>query len=103
MFRSKRPRDVLNEIRWRFDLRGCRVYYIHRGAPGDTKIAEGSAIKSIDRAFLVLAGDAQDAYIPYHRIFRIEYNNRIIFDRPIRPLPKKKQSNVKVKYDVNQV
>jgi uncharacterized protein (UPF0248 family) len=97
MFRSKHARDMLNEIRWRFDLRRCRVYYIHRGAPGDARIAEGSAIKSIDRSFLVLAGEAQDVFIPYHRIFRIEFDNRIIYERPVRPLPKKKQSNVKVK------
>lgn len=97
MFRSKHARDMLNEIKWRFDLGRCRIYYIHRGAPGDTRIAEGSAIKSIDRAFLVLAGEAQDAYIPYHRIFRIEFDNRIIFDLPVRPPPKKKQSNINTK------
>lgn len=97
MFRSKHARDILNEIRWRFDLSRCRVFYIHRGAPGDMRTAEGSAIKGIDRAFLVLAGDAQDAYIPYHRISRIEFDDRIIYERPVRPLPKKKRSNVKVK------
>ncbi len=88
MFRSKRPRDILNEIKWRFDLRKCMVYYIHRGAPGDIKIVEGNAIKSIDRSFLILEGVVGDVYIPYHRIFRIEFNNHILFERKI-----KKQDN----------
>ena len=81
MFRSKHPRDIFNEIKWRFDLRMCKIYYIHRGAPDDTKIVDGSAIKNIDRSFLILEGVKEDVYIPYHRIFRIEFNNRIIFER----------------------
>lgn len=79
MFRSKRPRDVLNEIKWRFDLRKCKVYYIHRGAPGDMKIVEGSAIKSIDRSFLILEGVVDDVYISYHRIFRIDYEGMPVY------------------------
>ena len=69
MFRSKHPRDIFNEIKWRSDLANCRIYYIHRGVPGDMKI---------------------DVYIPYHRITRIEFNNHPIFERNIRPLPKRK-------------
>jgi len=89
MFRSKRPRDILNEIKWRFDLRKCKVYYIHRGAPGDMKIVEGSAIKSIDRSFLILEGVVDDVYIPYHRIFRIDFEDQTIFERAARkPLTK---------------
>lgn len=90
MFRSKRPRDLFNEIKWRFDLRRCRVYYIHRGAPGDIKIVEGSAIKNIDRSFLVLEGVVEDVCIPYHRIARIEFDDNVIFERPKRTLGKKK-------------
>ncbi len=81
MFRSKHPRDIFNEIKWRFDLRRCKVYYIHRGAPGDTKIVEGSAIKNIDRSFLILEGVVEDVYIPYHRIFRIVYDGMPVYER----------------------
>ncbi|MDD5474754.1 MAG: RNA repair domain-containing protein [Candidatus Methanoperedens sp.] len=81
MFRSKRPRDMLNEIKWRFDLSKCLVYYIHRGAPGDIKIVEGSTIKSIDRSFLILEGFVNDVYIPYHRIFRIDYGGLPVYAR----------------------
>jgi uncharacterized protein (UPF0248 family) len=81
MFRSKHPRDIFNEIKWRFNLAKCKIYYIHRGAPGDVKIVEGSTIKNIERSFLVLEGDFEDAYIPYHRIFRIEFEDQIIFEK----------------------
>lgn len=80
MFRSKHPRDMLNEIKWRFDLSKCRVYYIHRGAPGDAKVVEGSLIKTVDRAFLILEG-VHEVYIPYHRIFKIEYEGKPVYVR----------------------
>jgi len=89
MFRSKYPRDIFNEIKWRFDLAKCRIYHIYRGAPGNIKVVDGGMIKSIDTSFLVLQGILEDVYIPYHRITRIEYNNQIIFDRTIRFLPQK--------------
>jgi uncharacterized protein (UPF0248 family) len=81
MFKSKHPRDIFNEIKWRFDLRRCKIYYIHRGAPGNVKIAEGSAIRNIDRSFLVLEGVVEDVYIPYHRISRIEYDGVPVYER----------------------
>lgn len=77
--KSKHPRQVLNEIRWRYDLKRCRVYYVHRGAPQDTKIIEGKLINKIDRGFLILEGSI---HIPYHRIFRIDYDNKVVFEHP---------------------
>ncbi len=91
MFKSRHPRLLLNEIKWRFDLGRCRVYYIHRGAPGNIKAVEGSAIKIIDRAFLILEGEPHEVYIPYHRIVRIEFDNRIVFERLPRELSKKRE------------
>ncbi|MCX9026245.1 MAG: RNA repair domain-containing protein [Candidatus Methanoperedens sp.] len=81
MFKSKHPRDIFNEIKWRFDLSKCKIYYIHRGAPGNMKIVEGSAIKNIDRSFLVLESAVEDVYIPYHRIFRIEFDGVPVYER----------------------
>ena len=81
MFRSKHPRDIFNEIKWRFDLRRCKIYYIHRGAPGNMKSAEGGDIRKIERSFLVLEGVVEEVYIPYHRIFRIEFDDEVIFER----------------------
>ena len=95
MFRSKYPRDIFNEIKWRFDISKCRIFHIHRGAPGNVKVVDGSMIKSIDTSFLVLQGILEDVYIPYHRITRIEYDNQIIFDRTLRSLPQKAKKNEK--------
>jgi uncharacterized protein (UPF0248 family) len=90
MFKSRHPRLLLNEIKWRFDLARCRVYYIHRGAPGNIKAVEGSAIRTIDRAFLILEGEPNEVYIPYHRIVRIEFDDRAVFERQPRELSGKK-------------
>jgi uncharacterized protein (UPF0248 family) len=79
MFKSKYPRLILNEIKWRFDLNRCKVYYIHRGAPGDIRIVGGNEIKNIERGFLLLKGVEQDVYIPYHRIFRIDFDDRTVY------------------------
>ena len=81
MFKSKHPRLLLNEIKWRFDLNRCKVYYIHRGAPGDVKMIEGNLIKNIERGFLVIEGVVEEVYIPYHRIIRIDYDTQMIFER----------------------
>lgn len=81
MFKSKHPRLILNEIKWRFDLNRCRVYYIHRGAPGDVKMIDGSSIKNIERGFMVVEGVIEDVFIPYHRIIMIEYDAQVIFQR----------------------
>ena len=91
MFRWKHPRPVLNEIKWRYDLSKCRVYFIHRGMPGDTRIVDGSKIKNIDRSYLVLEGFPEDVYIPYHRIFMIEYNGEIVYEHYKREQPKKEK------------
>ncbi len=81
MFESKHPRLLLNEIKWRFDLGKCKVYYIHRGAPGDMRVVDGTEIKNIGRGFLILKGVEQDVYIPHHRIFRIDFEDQTIFER----------------------
>ncbi len=81
-FTSKFPRDLLNEIKWRggYDLSKCRIYYINRGSPEDTAVVEGRQIIDIDKGFLILEGDPYERYIPYHRIIKIEYDNKKIFD-----------------------
>ena len=72
-------RDILNDIKWHGnrDIRNVEVWYLHRGAPNDTKVTSGKDIKSIGKSFLEIG----DAYIPYHRITKIIYNGKIIFER----------------------
>ena len=82
VIKSRSPRLVLNEIKWKgYDLGKCRIYYIHRGAPDDTKIVNGDAIKDISLGFMILEGVVQDVYIPYHRIFKIEFEDNVVYER----------------------
>lgn len=81
-FKSKFPRELLNEIKWVCDgLSKCTIYYINRGSPDDIAIVEGSRIVKIDKAFIVLEGIPYETYIPYHRIVKIEYEDQTVFER----------------------
>ena len=79
MFRSKRPRDLLNEIKWRgYPMDECTIYYLHRGAPNDTRIVQGSCVVDLGHSFFTLENGTS---IPYHRIRRIEYRREITYQR----------------------
>jgi uncharacterized protein (UPF0248 family) len=73
------PRLILNEIKWtdKFDITKIIVYYLHRGAPDDIKKLDGIDIKKIDKSFII----TNNSYIPYHRILKIIYENKILFER----------------------
>ena len=47
-------RNALNELKWRkkFNLEEAKIWYVHRGAPNDTKIISGKEIVSIGRSFM---------------------------------------------------
>ena len=70
-------RDILNKIKWTEDLRNVEIQYIHRGAFHDMKSVVGNEIREIGRSFLMTT----DAAIPYHRITKIVYNGRVVFER----------------------
>jgi uncharacterized protein (UPF0248 family) len=73
------PRDILNELKWREgkDLAGAEVWYLHRGAPDDTMVLPGSDIVNLGRSFI----ETDEASIPYHRVLRIVYDGRVLFER----------------------
>lgn len=77
------PREVLNELKWREgeDLADARIWYIHRGAPGDTRIIPGDAVEELGRSALEVRAPAERAtggraHIPYHRVYRIDYRGQ---------------------------
>jgi len=75
----KNPRIILNELKWK---EGCnldlaKIWYIHRGAPNDTKIILGDKIVKLGKSFM----QTTSAMIPYHRVFKIIYNKKVIFKR----------------------
>jgi len=72
-------RELLNKIKWdgRMDFDELEVVYLHRGAPDDLKRIYGREIVHIGKSFLSLKG----AEIPYHRIVRILYEGKVLFER----------------------
>lgn len=84
------PREILNRLKWTSgeSLDEAIIWYVHRGAPGDQISINGSDITFLDRGFF----ETGDAVIPYHRILRIEYRGRTIFDKR-RESSKKKSSS----------
>ena len=75
----KNPRDILNELKWRkkYDMQKAEIWYVHRGAPNNTKIISGQEIISIEKSFM----QTNTAMITYHRVIKIVYNREIIFKR----------------------
>lgn len=73
------PRDILNELKWRKDrdLSKAEIWFVHRGAPNDTRIITGSEIIKLGNTFF----DIDNASLPYHRIFKIIYEGKVIFER----------------------
>lgn len=73
------PRDILNKLKWKQDcsLEQAEIWYIHRGARNDTKIISGKDIVKLKKSFM----QTTTAMIPYHRIFKIIYEEKIIFKR----------------------
>ena len=73
------PKEILNKLKWDKDykIELAEIWYVHRGAQNDTKIVSGKDIIKLGRSFM----HTIDAAIPYHRIFKIVYNKKIIFKR----------------------
>lgn len=68
-------RDLLNQHRWRDgDLPGLALTVTHRGAPGDVRVISGSAIADIvsKGLHLIREEDAEDTFIPFHRVLRVD-------------------------------
>ncbi len=73
-------RDVLNRLKWKEGetIADATIYYVSRGSPDDSASASGSDVKSIEAFGIELASGS---FIPYHRIYKIDYRGRTIFDK----------------------
>ena len=70
-------KEILNEIKWTKDINKVQLWYTHRGAINDTRILSGKDIVRIEKSSL----DTITATIPYHRVFKIVYDGKIVFER----------------------
>lgn len=94
----KTVRTVLNELKWRSDrdFSHVEVEYIHRGAPEDLATVSGADIVALEAWMMVIrkhdvpeqlpgrrlvSAVPGEAAIPYHRITRVIYDGKTVFDR----------------------
>jgi len=72
------PREILNELKWRgrSEIVEAEIHYLHRGAPHDIRVMSGAEIQELGRSFFTTA----DSEVPYHRIKRIIFRGKVIFD-----------------------
>ena len=73
------PRIILNELKWKkeYNLDNAEIWYLHRGALNDTKKISGKEILEIGRSFM----QTNSGSIPYHRILKIIYEGKNLFNR----------------------
>ena len=75
------PKEILNRLRWDQgeSLEEATIWYVHRGAPGDVATVPGSDVAALEKGFMQVG----EASIPYHRIIRIEYRGKVVFDKEL--------------------
>ena len=73
-------RNIVNMILWHPDMQiaETEITYIHRGVPGNLKTINGKSIAGLDRGFLIFKEGTQ---IPFHRIIKITYKNKILWKK----------------------
>ena len=71
-------KNILNMILWHpeMETERCKLTYVHRSRRENLKTIKGSSIDRLERGFLILDEGTQ---IPFHRIVKIEYDDRIIW------------------------
>lgn len=73
-------KEMLNKIKWTGkDFSKLEIWYLHRGAPNNTKIISGSEILKLGKSFFELP----EATIPYHRIRKIFYDEKLVWERKL--------------------
>lgn len=77
------PREMLNKLKWgdEDELQSAKVTILHRGAPSDKRVIEGSDILELGRGFMHVTSSEGEVEIPYHRILRIEARGRVIWEK----------------------
>ena len=73
-------RTTINLILWHpeMQINETEITYIHRGAQGNIKKINGESIERVERGFLILKEGIQ---IPFHRIIKIENNNKVLWKK----------------------
>ncbi len=65
----------------RFSFGDIAVWYVDRGAPGDRSQVSGADIRALAAHYFEIASETGTKCIPYHRIRRIAYAEKTIWER----------------------
>lgn len=68
-----------------FEFERVEVEYLDRGAPGDRSRASGGRIISLDHGGMEIKEDCKSKFVPFHRIRRIFYDDRVLWERVSQP------------------
>jgi len=79
------PREILNELKWRDDkdITKAKIWYEHRGGERGYLVIGGGEITELEKGYFNTA----QARIPFYKIFRIEYDGEVVFERRPRSNP----------------
>lgn len=71
---------ILDMLKWHpeMDSGKCKITYSHRGLKGNLKTIPATDIQCLERGFMVMVDGAM---IPYHRIIKIECDNKVIWKK----------------------
>jgi len=65
------------------------VEYVDRGAPGDVSRVQGDRIIRLEQGFMEIESEMKTKFIPMHRIRRISYDGKIMWEKGMEPCVKK--------------
>jgi len=73
-------KTILDMLKWHpeMNMETCKVTYLHRGRAGNLKTIPATSIQGLEGGFMIMDDGAM---IPYHRIIRIECDNRLIWNK----------------------
>ena len=71
--------EIIHRLKWdeQYNFEKVKIWYISRGEPNGMNVIEGADIRIIGKIFLV----TKKGYIPHHRILRIDYDKKTVFER----------------------
>lgn len=64
-----------------YDFGKARVEYVDRGAPGDRSTSHGIQIRGLQQGGMEIQSGTEMKFIPYHRIRRIAYDGKVLWER----------------------
>ncbi len=80
---ARTARDTLNELKWRgsYDFTRAKVWVADRTRPEGGRVLSGAEIVDLGHRYFTTAR----ATIPFYTVLRIEYEGRILYERPAGP------------------